>query len=90
MNKLLKITPLALTKLKNIKVAHNSSAVRFFVKGGPGDQLTTIKRETMFISLLEGIHPGDAKLVVQMINKEKIDGLTKNIVKEAFPGLPID
>ena len=44
----------------------------------------------MFISLLEGIHPEDAKLVVQMINKEKIDGLTKNIVKEAFPGLPID
>lgn len=34
MNKLLKITPLALTKLKNIKIAHNSSAIRFFVKGG--------------------------------------------------------
>ena len=72
----------------NLKRKHKD--FRFFVKGGPGDGMTAIKRETMFIGLLEGIHPEDAKLVVQIINKEKIDGLTKNIVKEAFPGLPID
>ena len=43
----------------------------------------------MFIGLLEAIHPKDAELVVQMINKQKVDGITKNVVMEAFPTLPI-
>ena len=37
--------------------------------------------------MLETIHPEDAKLVVKMINREKIDGLTRVVVEEAFPGL---
>ena len=62
---------------------------RYFVIGGPGDKLNSVKRETMFIGLLEAIHPKDAELVVQMINKQKVDGITKNVVMEAFPTLPI-
>ena len=49
--------------------------------------MTKSKKETLFIGLLEGIHPKDAELVVNMINKEKIEGLTKNVIKEAFPNL---
>ena len=41
----------------------------------------------IFIGMLETIHPEDAKLVVKMINREKIDGLTRVVVEEAFPGL---
>ena len=32
---------------------------RYFVIGGPGDKLNSVKRETMFIGLLEAIHPKD-------------------------------
>ena len=61
---------------------------RYFFKGGPGDKMPTIKRESMFIGLLEGIHPRDAELVAGMINKKKIDGVTKNVAMEAFPDIP--
>ena len=45
------------------------------------------KRENIFIGLIEGIHPSDAKLVIDMINKRVPKGLTREIVQEAFPGL---
>jgi hypothetical protein len=60
---------------------------RYFVKGGEGDKLPKVKREAMFLGLLEGIHPKDAELVIAMINKTAINGIAKSIVKEAFPGL---
>ena len=60
---------------------------RYFVKGGPGDKMPALKRENIFIGLIEGVHPEDAKLVISMINKEKPKGLTKQVVQEAFPGL---
>ena len=59
----------------------------YFIKGGPGDKLPAFKRENIFIGILEGVHPGDAKLVVNMINKEAPKGLSRPIVEEAFPGL---
>lgn len=60
---------------------------KYFVKGGPGDKLGALKRENLFIGLIESIHPTDAKLVVDMINKVKPKYLTRPIVQEAFPGL---
>ena len=59
----------------------------YFVKGGKGEALPAYKRENLFIGILEGIHPNDAQLVVDMINKVTPKGLTKAIVDEAFPGL---
>lgn len=60
----------------------------YFVKGGQGDNLRPLKRETIFIGILEGVHPRDAKILVSMINKKVPDkGLTRNVVNEAFPGL---
>ena len=61
---------------------------RYFFKGGPGDKMAPMKRENIFIGLLEGIHPNDAELVVGMINKTKIEGITKNVAMEAFPDIP--
>ena len=60
---------------------------KYFVKGGPGDKMQKVKRENIFIGILEGVHPEDAKLVISMINKEKPTGLSRPIVEEAFPKL---
>ena len=60
---------------------------KYFVKGGQGDQLPKYKRENIFIGILEGVHPEDAKLVINMINKEKIPGISRPVVEEAFPNL---
>lgn len=59
----------------------------YFAQGGPGTKMPSFKREKMFITLLESIHPADAELVVGMINKKSpVKGLTKKLVSDAFPG----
>ena len=67
-----------------------NSDFRYFVQGGEGTKLPAYKRESIFIGLIESIHPEDAKVVINMINKEKIYGITRNIIEEAFPGLLLD
>jgi hypothetical protein len=60
----------------------------YFVKGGKGPDMLKIKREMMFIRMLESIHPEDAKIVVAMLTRKlPTKGLTKALVKEAFPKL---
>ena len=60
----------------------------YFVRGGPGTSLPAYKRERMFIELLESVHPDDALLVLAMVGKKPpFKGLTKKLVKEAFPNL---
>ena len=63
---------------------------RYFIQGGAGDKLPAYKRENIFIGLIEAIHPQDAKLVISMINKNKLGGVTRNVVEEAYPGLLLD
>jgi len=49
-----------------------------------------IKRESLFIDLLESIHPEEAKLVCSVKDKKiPYKGITKKLVKEALPNLPI-
>ena len=62
---------------------------KFFVKGlFDSEKLKPLKRESMFVSMLESIHPEDAKVLVSMINKNPpVKGLTKKIVQEAYPDL---
>jgi hypothetical protein len=61
--------------------------LKYFAKGGPGEKLVPLKRETMFIRMIESIHPDDALLVLSMVNKKPIKGITKKLVEEAFPDL---
>lgn len=68
----------------NLKKKYKDFA--YFAKNGPGMKMPSFKREKIFLSLLESIHPEDAKLVIGMINKQSIKGLTKKTVEEAFPG----
>jgi len=62
---------------------------KYFVKGlRESSNLKPIRRERMFIDMLEAVHPRDAEILVSMINKKSpVKGLTKNLVKEAFPQL---
>jgi len=62
---------------------------RYFVRSKEAAAMPAYKRESMFIGLIEAIHPQDAKVVISMINKRKINGVTRNVVEEAFPGLLI-
>ena len=63
---------------------------KYFVKGGPGEKMQKYKREQIFIGILEGVHPEDAKLVIDMTNKTAPKYITRQIVEEAFPGLLLD
>lgn len=58
---------------------------QYFLVNGP--DMPKFKREKLYLGLLEGIHPKDAEIVINMTNKKAIDGISKPIVEEAFPGL---
>lgn len=58
-----------------------------FVEGG-NPNLTKVKREYLFIQLLESIDKQDAELLVAVKDKKlPYKGLTSAVVKKAFPGL---
>lgn len=59
----------------------------YFARGGKGKDLPKFKVERLYIGMLEGIHPEDARAVINMVNKEPPKNITREIVQEAFPGL---
>lgn len=59
--------------------------LKIFIKGGGYDNLNQVKREHLFISLLEDIDNADADLLCKMIQQKPLDGLTKEVVVSAFP-----
>ena len=59
--------------------------LRIFIEGGGYDSLKPIKREQLFISLLEDIDNNDAELLCKMIAQKPIAGISFEVVKKAFP-----
>ena len=59
-----------------------------FVKGG-NDQLSSLRRETMFINILEGLHPLEAEILclVKDKNLESKYKISKEVVSEAYPDI---
>jgi len=59
-----------------------------FIKGG-NDQLKSLRRETMFIQILEGLHPLDAEILclVKDKNLESRYSISKEVVSEAYPDI---
>ena len=57
-----------------------------FVKGG-NDSLSSLRRETMFINILEGLHPLEAEILVLVKDKRLSEKykITKEVVSEAYP-----
>ena len=59
-----------------------------FVKGG-NDRLSGLRRETMFIQMLEGLHPEEAEILCLCKDKRLADKykITYDVVKQAFPDI---
>ena len=59
-----------------------------YVQGG-NNTLSTIRREMMFINLLEGLHPREAELLVKVKDKKlnEVYDISFDVVKEAYPDI---
>ena len=59
-----------------------------FIKGG-NDSMNSVRRETMFINILEGLHPLEADVVCLCKDKKLSERykITKEIVSEAYPDI---
>ena len=59
-----------------------------YVKGG-NDTLTTIRREMMFINLLQGLHPKESEVLILTKDKRLADKykISFENVKEAYPDI---
>ncbi len=59
-----------------------------FVKGG-NDSLSAIRRETMFINMLRGLHPKEAEVLILVKDKRLTDkyNINLDVVKEAYPDI---
>ena len=59
-----------------------------FIKGG-NNGLSNLRRETMFINILTGLHPREAEILILIKDKRLEDKykITKEIVSEAYPDI---
>ena len=59
-----------------------------FIRGGQ-DSLNAIRRETMFINILQGLHPLEAEIICLVKDKKLEDKykITQEIVAEAYPDI---
>ena len=67
-------------------LAYEARKLYNYIEGG-NPKLTQNKRESMFIQLLEALHPDEADILVAAKDKvlhRKYKGLSENVVKEAF------
>lgn len=83
------IPPYSETDGSQVETVLHSQARKFdiFIEGGR-PVANQSKREMIFIEMLETVHPEDAKILLNMIQKKPpVKGLTEKVVKEAFPDL---
>lgn len=68
------------------KLASQYRTLYNYVRGG-NDSLRQVKRESLFIELLESLHPDEAELVCLVKDKtmNKKYRVTHNVIKEAYP-----
>ena len=71
---------------EHTSLAMESRKLYHFVVGG-NNTINKLKKETMFIQMLEGLHADDAEVLMAIKNKNlnnTYKGLTANLVKETF------
>lgn len=79
-------TPNALTDQESVLI-RDMRKMTYFIQGFHPN-LKQIKRESMFIEMLENVAPKDALLLCSIKDKKlPYKGITIDIVKEALPGL---
>ena len=64
--------------------------LKYFVEGFGGENVPRIKREQIFIEMLETVHREDAKLLIDMIKQKGYKGLTVKQINEAFGNIITD
>lgn len=59
-----------------------------FIRGGD-DRLNNLRRESMFINILEGLHPLEAEIVILCKDKKlgEVYKITQDIVAQAYPDI---
>ena len=59
-----------------------------FLRGG-NDRMNAMRRETMFINILEGLHPLEAEIICLCKDKRlgEVYKITKEIIAEAYPDI---
>tara|TARA_Y100001951_G_C11185865_1_gene208618 strand:+ start:32 stop:532 length:501 start_codon:yes stop_codon:yes gene_type:complete len=59
-----------------------------FIRGG-NDTLNNLRRETMFVQMLEGLHPKEAEIICLVKDKRLTDvyNVTRAQVEEAYPDI---
>ena len=69
-------------------LVHEARTLFHYIKGG-NPQLTTNRRENMFIQMLEGLHPDEANIIILAKDKKLSDvyAVTYDQVKEAYPDI---
>jgi hypothetical protein len=59
-----------------------------FIRGG-NNGLSSLRRETMFINVLQGLHPLEAEILI-LVKDKKLETkykITKQIVSDAYPDI---
>ena len=69
-------------------LAHEYKVLYNFIKGG-NDFLKPVKREQLFLQLLEGLHSDEAEVICLMKDKKLTSKykVTKAVVSEAYPDI---
>ena len=69
-------------------LAHEHKILYNFIEGG-NDFIKPVKREQLFLQLLEGLHSDEAEVICLMKDKKLTDKykVTKAVVSEAFPDI---
>ena len=79
-------TPSTLVDQENVLI-NDCRKLIYFVEGG-SPNLKAIRRETMFVEMLEAVAPADAVLLCALKEKKlPYKGITVDLVREAFPDL---
>lgn len=70
----------------------NGNSIIFGAPDSPGvESMAKVKREKLFVDLLEGISPSDAALLESIKDKKMpFKGITRKLVIKAYPGLISD
>jgi|SRR5210317_2127631 hypothetical protein len=61
---------------------------KYFFKGPIANNMKPLKREGLFLNLLESLNEEEAELLIAAKDKKmKVKGITKKLVNDTFPGL---
>lgn len=61
---------------------------KYFFKGPIANETVPLRREAMFVTVLESLHAEEAELLISAKDKKlKYKGVTKKLVCDAFPNL---